>query len=238
MTIDPDFRHAPLASASTKRRLAFRLPGGAFGGFSRDLFVSGALPWIAVVVLQRYGVALVPALAISALFPLVDGLVTFARARRLDAIGAVNLGFIVASIAMTLWSGDVHVALLKGAVLTGTFSLICFGSLLAPKPLMFFLGRQFSTHGDPALVAAWNVRWQFPRFRRVMRIMTAVWGLGYALEVIARAIVAYAVSPVVAVGTAPVISYGVLGLLIAWTVSYGSAMRRKYVAAAAAPAAA
>jgi hypothetical protein len=238
MTIDQDIRPAPIAAAHAMRQLASRLPGGGWGGFLRDLFVSGALPWIAVAVLQRYGVALVPALAISAIFPLVDGLVTFVRAHRFDAIGAVNLVFIVASIGLTVWSGDVHVTLLKGVVLTGAFSLLCLGSLLAPKPLLFFLGRQFSTRGDPALVADWNARWAYPRFRRVMRVMTAVWGLGYALEVVVRTIAAYTLPPLVALGAAPVISYGVLGLLIAWTVSYGSAMRRKYAAPAVAATAA
>ncbi len=53
-----------------------------------------------------------------------------------------------------------------------------------------------------------------------MRIMTAVRGFRYGL------------------GTAPVISYGVFGLLIAWTVAYGSAMRRKYAAPAVAATAA
>jgi intracellular septation protein A len=207
-----------------------RLRGGMSKGFVRDIVVSGVLPWIAVFVLQHYGVALVPALAIATVFPVADGIFSLVRYRRLDAIGIVNLSFLLGSIAITFWSGDVHVSLLKGAVLTAAFSLVCLGSLLAPKPLMFFLGRQLSTRGDAALVAEWNERWQYARFRRTMRLITAAWGVGYLLEVVARVAVAYSFPPLVAMGLAPVITYGVLAILIAWTIAYSSAMRRKYAA--------
>jgi len=199
-------------------------------GFARDMFVSGMLPWIAVLVLERYGVPLVPALALSTIFPIVDGTVSLVRKHRLDAIGAVNLSFIIGSIAVTFWTGDAHVALLKGAVLTAAFSVVCLGSLLAPKPLMFFLGRQFSAGDDAALIAEWNARWDRPQFRTTLRIITAVWGAGYALEVIARVTVAYTLPPLVVMATAPAITYGALALLIAWTIAYSSAIRRKYAA--------
>jgi hypothetical protein len=167
---------------------AHRLRSGMSRGFVRDMVVSGVLPWVAVFVLQRYHVPIVTALALSTVFPIVDGIFSFVRNRRLDAIGCVNLGFIVGSIGIALWTGDVHVALLKGAALTAAFSLVCLGSLLTPKPLMFFLGRQFSTRGDPALIAEWNDRWQHARFRGVVRLITAVWGAAYACEVVARVI--------------------------------------------------
>lgn len=199
-------------------------------GFGRDMFVSGILPWIAVLVLERYGVPLVSALALSTIFPVVDGTVSLVRKHRLDAIGLVNLSFIIGSIGITLWTGDVHVALLKGAVLTAAFSLVALGSLLAPKPLMFFLGRQFSTGDDKALIAEWNARWDRPQFRTIIRIITAVWGVGYAIEVIARVTAAYTLPPLVVLATAPFITYGVLALLIAWTIAYSSAMRQKYAA--------
>jgi tryptophan-rich sensory protein len=174
-------------------------------GFGRDMFVSGILPWIAVLVLERYGVPLVSALALSTIFPVVDGTVSLVRKHRLDAIGLVNLSFIIGSI-------------------------VALGSLLAPKPLMFFLGRQFSTGDDKALIAEWNARWDRPQFRTIIRIITAVWGVGYAIEVIARVTAAYTLPPLVVLATAPFITYGVLALLIAWTIAYSSAMRQKYAA--------
>jgi hypothetical protein len=208
-----------------------RLRGGLSRGFTRDMLVSGVLPWLVVLALTRFGVPIVKALAISALVPIADGLATFARSRRLDGIGIINLAFIAGSIAVTLWTGDVHVALLKGAVLTGMFGLVCLGSLLAPKPLMFYLGRQMSTRGDATLIAEWNARWQFARFRGIMRLITAAWGLGFLAEVAVRVVVAYTFAPVVVLATAPFITYGVIALLATWTVVYSGAMRRKYASA-------
>jgi hypothetical protein len=195
--------------------------------FIREAIVSGLLPWIIVVALQSRGIAIVPALAISAVLPIGDGIFSFVRKRRIDALGIVNLALILGSIGISLVTGDVHVILLKGAALTAIFSLACLGSLLTPKPLMFWLGRQFTTGNDPTLVADWDTRWERPRYRKLMRVITAVWGVGYFLEVFVRLIAAYTLLPVAALGSAPVISYGVLGLLVAWTIAYSSVMRRK-----------
>jgi hypothetical protein len=196
--------------------------------FARDMFVSGILPWISVFVLQHYGVTIVRALAISTIFPIADGAYSLIRRHRLDGIGTINICFLLASIVVTFISGDVHVLLLKGAVLTGVFSLVCLGSLLAPKPLMFFLGRQMSTRDDPVLLARWNARWEFPQFRNIIRLITAVWGIGYALEVVGRVITAYTLPPLTVIALAPFITYGVLALLIVWTIAYSNAMERKY----------
>jgi hypothetical protein len=207
-----------------------RATGGMSRAFLRDMLVSGILPWVAVLVLQHFQVPIVRALAISTIFPVADGIFSFVRYRRLDALGIVNLSFILGSIGISLWTGDVHIALLKGALLTAGFSCLCLGSLLAPRPLMFFLGRQFSTRNDPRLIAQWNARWQYPRFRRIMRLITAVWGLGYLLEVLVRVTAAYTLAPMVVIATAPFITYGVFALLMTWTILYSSAMTRKYAA--------
>lgn len=196
--------------------------------FVTDIVVSGALPWIAVFVLQRLGIALVTALAVSTIFPLGHGIFSLVRRHRLDAIGILNLAFLVASIGVTFFTGDIHFVLLRGVLVTAAFSLVCIGSLAAPRPLMFYLGRQLSTRDDPVLEADWNARWQYAHFRWVMRLITLVWGLGYALEVVLRVIVAYRLPPLVAIALAPALTYGTLGLLMVWTIAYGGAMRRKY----------
>jgi hypothetical protein len=200
------------------------------GGFTRDLVVSGVLPWVAVSVLQHYGVPIVRALVIATLIPIATGAFTLLKQHRVDTLGALNIGFLVASIGLSFLTNDAHVLLLKGAAITGAFSLICLGSLLAPKPLIFYLGRQFTTGGDPASIADWNARWERPPFRKTMRLMTAVWGFGYLLEVVARVITAYTLPPLTVLWVSPIITYGVLGALILWTISYGKAMRRKYAA--------
>lgn len=216
-----------LAAADAERRQWQR---GMTRDFAGDIVVSGVLPWLAVYILERYGVGVVAALTAATVFPLAHGTFSLVRRHRLDAIGTINLTFLVASIGVTFVTGDVHVILLRGALLTFAFSLLCLGSLAAPRPLMFYIGRQMSTRDDPVREAAWNARWQYPGFRRVMRLITLVWGLGYLFEVIVRVLIAYRFAPLVSLALAPVVTYGVLVLLIVWTIAYGGAMRRKYAA--------
>jgi hypothetical protein len=223
MTQPPSAEHLAAAEVETRR-----MSRGMSLGFVRDLVISGVLPWVCVYLLGRAGMSLVTALWLSTLIPVVDGAITFARKRRLSIIGIINLAFLLASIALAFLSGDYHILLLKGALLTGVFSLLCLGSLLAPKPLMFFVGRQVSTGDDPVRVAEWNARWELPRFRNIMRLITAVWGIGYLIEVAARISITYTLPELTVLALNPVITYGILGLLMAWTILYAGAMRRKY----------
>jgi intracellular septation protein A len=191
-----------------------------FGGLIESLVVSFALPLLAVKVLQHYGVSLVDALALAAVFPAGQTLFAWLRTRRLDALGAISLILIVLSVAASLISGDAHFALVKESVLTGLFGLICLASLLAPRPLMFFVGRQFATGGDAALIAEWNSRWQYPFFRKVQRTITAVWGVAYVLEATLRVVVAYTATASTTLAVSPIVGIVVTVACVIWTVRY------------------
>ena len=69
-------------------------------------------------------------------------------------------------------------AIAKESIFTGVFGLAFLVSLALPRPLIFHLGRQFNAAGDPAAEAAWDASWSIPGYRRVFRLLTAVWGLG------------------------------------------------------------
>jgi hypothetical protein len=68
----------------------------------------------------------------------------------------------------------VFFALIKESFLTATFGLICPGSLLAERPLMFYINRQFVAGDDPARIAWWNGLWQYPSFSAAQRFVTIV----------------------------------------------------------------
>jgi hypothetical protein len=198
--------------------------------FATDVIVSAVLPWVAVLVLGRAGVPVLTALAIATVFPLARGAVSLLRRHRVDAIGAINLAFLAGSIAVSFLTNDVHFVLLRGVLVTSAFSLLCLGSLAAPRPLMFLLARQLATRDDPAAEAAFNARWERPPFRRAMRTITLVWGAAWALEVVARVLVAYRLPTLAALAVAPALTYGTLVLLVAWTIGYSAAQRRKHAA--------
>lgn len=58
--------------------------------------------------------------------------------------------------AASLISGSVFFALIKESFLTATFGFICLGSLMAERPLMFYINRQFVAGDDPARLEWWN----------------------------------------------------------------------------------
>jgi hypothetical protein len=195
-------------------------PGTSLRQLAPSLVVNAVLPWVAFQVLSGRGVPTVPALCLTAIFPLAAVLVSFARSRHADGIGVISLVFIVVGVAASLVSGDVHFVLVKDSFFTGLFGLVFLGSLLGPRPLMFYFGRSFATGGDPARIARWNGLWQYPGFRRVIRIMTAVWGVAYVVEAAVRVVFAFILPPATVLALSPLLALGVTILLIAWTMSY------------------
>jgi intracellular septation protein A len=196
-------------------------------GLLVNLCFNVVLPLIAVNVLEARGVGIVTALAISAVFPALETGATWIRLRRLDTLGAISLAFITLGVGASLVSGDVHFALAKESFFSGVFGLICLGSLLAPRPLMFFLGRTFSTGGDPARETLWNERWAVAGFRNVIRRMTFVWGVAYVSEAALRIVLVYALPVNAALVVSPTLAMAVTAALVFWTIRYGRNAERR-----------
>lgn len=203
-------------------------PEPRFGDLYRSLAISTVLPLILVLVLQhRFGMPAVQALAIAAVFPLGDIAFGWFRTRRLQPLGVLMLCVISAGIVLSLISGDVRFALIKESFGTGAVALVFLGSLLAPRPLIFWLGRQFSTAGDLQKMAQWDARWEIPGVRRAMRTMTAVWGLGYLLDATGRIVFAFTLPANWTIVLSPLSAIGVTVVLVVWTLAYARRARQR-----------
>jgi hypothetical protein len=202
-------------------------------GLLPSLLVNGVAPYAAYQVLTGNGVDPVPALQLAAVFPIVGVAWGYLRTRRADIIGVVSLAFIVIGVAASLISGDARFLLIKESLLTGAFGLVWLGSLLLPRPLMFYFGRQFMSGGDPVRAAAFEARWQFPRFRAVNRTMTVVWGVALLLEAALRVALSFVLPIPVFLLISPTLALGVTVALISWTMAYARRTQRAAAAAAA-----
>ncbi len=207
-----------------------------FGSLYRSLIVSVALPLIAVQVLLHRGTPPVMALAIAAIFPFADAVGGLVRKRRFDPIAVLSLIAIVAGVATSGLSGNPAFAVAKESLFTSVFGLVFLGSLLTSRPLIFHLGRQFSTGGDPASLARWDALWERPAFRRVVRLMTAVWGCGLLLEAVVRVVAAFTLPVTVSTIVSPVVGVGTIVALVVWTSRYAKAVRARAAATATAAA--
>jgi hypothetical protein len=185
-----------------------------------SLLVNAVAPYVAYQVLTANGVDQLQALQASAIFPVVGIARGYLRAKRLDIIGLISLVFIVLGVAASLISGNARFILVKESLLTGVFGLVWLASLLMPRPLMFYFGRQFTSGGDPARAAAFEARWQYPRFRAVNRIMSLVWGVALLLEAGLRVGLSFVLPIPVFLLVSPVLAIGVTLALISWTMAY------------------
>jgi len=204
-------------------------PGGRFD-FRRmlpTLVFDVALPIVAFNVLTRSGVSTLWALVAGGLFPAINNLRVWVGSRRLEPLGIIVMTFLAIGTVASLISGSVFFALIKESILTATFGLICLGSLLGARPLMFYVTRQFIAADDPVRIAWWNGLWEYPNFRASLRFVTAVWGITYLVEALVRVALALLLSPAKVVAISPVMAFVVLIALIAWTRRYMLAMRER-----------
>lgn len=187
------------------------------------------MPIIIFNVLTRYNVSTLWALAVAALSPAANNLRAWVTSRRLQPLGLIVMTFLAIGTATSLISGSVFFALIKESFLTATFGFLCLGSLLAKRPLMFYINRQFVAGDDPARLEWWNGLWQYPTFRAAQRLVTAVWGVAYLVEALLRVGFSLVLSPAQVVTISPVMAFSVMVVLIAWTRRYLLAVRERRI---------
>ena len=192
-----------------------------------NLVINGALPIVLYQVLSGRGVAAVPALVAGSAFPLAYTAWSWIRTRHLDLIAGISLIFIVISAVASLVSGSPRFTLIKESVFTGVFGLVFFGSLLAPRPLMFYMAREFATGGVPERMRAWDDLWQYPNFRHPMRVMTAMWGTTFVADSLIRVALVFLLSTTVFLVASQVLFYTTFALTMFLTVGYGRRSRSR-----------
>jgi hypothetical protein len=160
------------------------------------------------------------ALGLAAILPAVGSVLGLLRRRSIDAIGALALLGIAVSLFGLLVSGDARLLLVRESFVTGTLGLACFVSLLLPRPLMFYFGRQFMAGNDPVRLAGYNERASHPDALRVHRTITIVWGFATLGEFAIRLAIVLSLPIPVAVGIVPMLGIAVTLSTLAWTFAY------------------
>ena len=186
---------------------------------------SVALPLLTYFLLTGAGWSAVAALLVSGAWPAAESLMVLAVRRRIDEIGVIALIFILLGVVAGVGFNSARLVLVKESVVTGLFGVVVLGSLLLPRPLMFYFGRKFATDGSAESVAYWNGLWRYPSFRRTQRVISVVWGIAFLAEAGLRIALSYALSTSAMAVVSSVLPLAVLGGLIAWTVGYGRRAR-------------
>ena len=187
----------------------------------RTLVINAAAPYAVYMLCKPHFGGLV-ALALSAVPPAVESLWSVVRRRRLDVVGALVLGGIAASLILIALGGSERILLLRESLITSLVGVALAGSVAARRPILFYLARQMQAAGDPAEAARMDARWDAePAFRRSMRLLSLVWGVGLVIEMTVRTIMVFDMAIDHFLLISPFVQYGMTGLLVLWTVAYG-----------------
>ena len=185
-----------------------------------------AAPLAAYNWLRSAGLSAVTALLVSGVFPALGVTIGVVRNRRLDVVGVLVLAGIVVGTVLGLAFHSARLLLVEGSVPTAIFGVACLGSLRARHPLMFSFALEF-TGPDTAKGREMTSLWQYEGYRRVFRVITAVWGIGFLLEAALRVVIVYNTSTGTALASSKVTPFLWAAILSAWTVAYGTHHKKK-----------
>ena len=200
--------------------------GGQLRSIAMIVIFDIAAPLVAYQVLRSAGMTAVPALLLSGVFPALGVTIGAIRHRRLDVVGALVLAGIAVGTILGLVSHSARLLLVEGSVPTAIFGVACLGSLWARHPLMFSFAREF-TGPDTAKGQEMTRLWQYEGYRRVFRVITAVWGVAFLLEAALRVVIVYHTSTGTALAISKVSPFLFAGVMVAWTVAYGLHHKKK-----------
>jgi hypothetical protein len=198
-------------------------------GAGPSLVFNAVLPWLTYLALTTRGVETVPALAASSVFPIAGTLIGWLRSGRPDITGLLSALFIALSVAIALATDNPLVVLLRGSVANGVFAILCFGSLLLARPLLFYIGRQFVAGWNRDAFAQFDAQWQQPTFRRTMRQLTVAWGCWFVVQAVGRVLAVQMLPISTYLGSWPIVANLGTIAMISWSMSYaqrGPGLRR------------
>ena len=206
-----------------------RKPSGlAVKSLLLSLLINVALPLLIIYWLTDYvHVPEITALSIASVVPILYSVLEVVRARKLDLVAFFFLMGILTNIAAILLGGNAQLLVIRESFFSGLLGLCCFLSLLLPRPLMFYVGRQMIAGKDPERLARFNAGWQHPYARFVHRFITIVWGCALVGEFIVRVFLALTLPVRIAYSLGSTILVVVLALTFAWTFAYMRHASRK-----------
>jgi hypothetical protein len=168
----------------------------------------------------------VVALMASSLPPMLWSLAEFVRRRRVDALSVLVLAGIALSLLAMLGGGSVRFLQLRENLVSALIGLVFLGSAAIGRPLIYQLARAGLARKSPAEVAAFELKLDLPRFRRVMTIMTLVWGIGLLASSAVACALVFELRIHDYMIVSPFVGYGSMGALGLWTIWYQRRVER------------
>lgn len=186
-----------------------------------------AAPVISFVVLHLvFGVSPVIALSVGAVVAGLRTVWRVATERRVNAFSVMILVMLLATLLLVFITGDPRLVLAKSAVMPfvgGVYGLI---TNYVGRAVVFDVVAPFVTKGDPRLIAAWEGGWNDDaHFRRRLRLINLLWGLGFIASAVTRVVIIYSTPLDIAVFAGQLPTLVTLPVLIFTTVRLAGPLR-------------
>ncbi|NUP67059.1 MAG: hypothetical protein HOW71_33340 [Nonomuraea sp.] len=153
-----------------------------------NLIVNVAAPLAVFYGLRAAGAGQWPALALGVLPPGIRAVWTVATRRRIDALALFTLSFLALSVAVSFLTGSARFLLAKDGWMTAVGGLWILATL--PRTPFYFQVIRAVTTGATRERA--EIEWRrSPPFRHMLRVATAIWGIGLVLDAGVRVVLAY-----------------------------------------------
>ncbi|GBQ93718.1 hypothetical protein AA23498_1812 [Acetobacter nitrogenifigens DSM 23921 = NBRC 105050] len=190
-----------------------------------DLAVNFALP---LLIYNRaapvYGD--VTALLASAAPPILWSLAEFAIRRIVDAISMLVLAGIALSLLAMMGGGGARFLQLRENLVSALIGVMFLGSVAAGKPLVYYLARATMVRQADDSLERFEALRHNAGFRRVMTIMTLVWGCGLLVSASVACVLTFVLSIQAYLIVHHFLGYGTMGALGAWTFWYRRRVER------------
>lgn len=184
---------------------AARVPTGkensSKGGAARSV-AEFVLPVVIYYLARAAGATVLTALLIGAATSVLLAAEPVLHRRRANAGAVLMTALMVVSLAVSLIAGSVQFLLAKDSLLTGVTGVWFLVTARTERPLAYRLCKPL-LEGRFRWPSGWDELWaQAPRFRRMWRLSTVLWGLGTLVDSVLRVVMAYTLPP----DTVPVLS--------------------------------
>ncbi|MFB9679629.1 VC0807 family protein [Streptosporangium vulgare] len=178
------------------------------------MLVDLVLPIGLYYALRAADVGYVASLVVSSLVPGTGMVATLVRERRLDSVGLFMVSAMLVSAGLSVVGGSPRFLLLKGALVMVVAGGWFLATARGPRPLALQFSRPLLEGRVGARDVSWDDLWAVsPRFRRVWRVSTVVWGVGALADAAVRGVIALTLPIDLAVGLGGV-QYGAFSVVI------------------------
>ncbi|WP_227979829.1 VC0807 family protein [Nocardia spumae] len=184
---------------------------------ARQLLRDAGVPMAAYYGLHAAGASDVVALSAGTVVSGAFVIAEIVRKRRLDPFAAVILASFALGLVLTFVSGDARFVVAKDSFTTALIGAAFLLSVIVGKPLIYVSAqRGMSADAATAFQERYRTR---PQMRRVLNLLSIVWGAGLCLEAALRLVLVYQLPIPTMVWLSTVMMVVTFGVLIAITIA-------------------